>query len=238
MASRLESGFLHSPSHSCAQYQGAGLYGVKLLAFRVDPDVEKRGYLLLPSRRHLPEARLPAPRGLQSSWAAQACFPGTPQAASLPPRNPELRAEARCSRTPRGEGGAANSGLVSSTLPRPAGIRCLDRGLVGAPVSEQPGGRGSQQSPRMPRPLATSAFKLRFHGSRCAGTNAAMQTRRFPRRGGLRLARETWCALPGPRGLSAPGSEAREVERGPYVNCKSDSRPCWAASGMKVAVVK
>lgn len=91
MASRLESGFLHSPSHSCAQYQGAGLYGVKLLAFRVDPDVEKRGYLLLPSRRHLPEARLPAPRGLQSSWAAQACFPGTPQAASLPPRNPELR---------------------------------------------------------------------------------------------------------------------------------------------------
>ena len=69
---------------------------------------------------------------------------------------------------------------MSSTLPRPAGIRCLDRGLVGAPASEQPGGRGSQRSPRMPRPLATSAFKLRFHGSRCAGTNAAMETRGFP----------------------------------------------------------
>ena len=59
--------------------------------------MEKRGYLLLPSRQHLPEARLPAPRGLQSAWAAPACFPGTHQATSPPPRNPELRAEAQCS---------------------------------------------------------------------------------------------------------------------------------------------
>lgn len=85
LASRLESGFLHSPSHSCAPCQGAGLCG-KPLGFRVGPDAEKPGYLLPPSRRCRPEARLPAPRGLQSAWAAPACFPGPHQAASPPPR--------------------------------------------------------------------------------------------------------------------------------------------------------
>nr|CAI9703989.1 unnamed protein product [Rangifer tarandus platyrhynchus] len=96
---------------------------------------------------------------------------------------------------------------MSSTLPHPAGTRRLDRGLVGALASEQPGGQGSQRSPRTPWPLATSAFELRFHRSRHAGTNAAMETRRFPgagtrsscgRRGARYLARAA-SLLPAPR---------------------------------------
>ena len=164
----------------------------------------------VPPRSPAPSAARPAER-----LGRSACFPGPHQAASPPPRNPELGAEARCSWAP-GEQEAQPRDRTVHWCPAPSRIPPEPAALTEALWA--PWLQSSLEAKEVSgRPERLGLWRLRPLScvSTARGTRAPTRPRRragLPARGPAARAGDVVCAAR-PRGLSAPGSEAREVGR-------------------------
>ena len=187
------------------------------MGFRVGPDAEKPGIC---SSRAGGTARSPAPSAARPAerLSRSACFPSPHQAASPPPpRNPELGAEARCSWAPGGPEAQPRDRTVhwcpapSRIPPEPAALTeaLWAPWLQSSLEAEEVSGRPECLGLWLLRPLNCVSTA---RGTR--GPTRPWRRAGFPARGPAARAGDVVRATR-PCGLSAPGSEAREVGRAP-----------------------